>query len=118
MRIVSVQLAPVARIFAFVYAIFGLASFLQYAFTSARTLVLPVGILMGIFHLNLNFDLSRSSNMIANALMCTGAVLSYALTGWMTGVVFTLCFNLLAKKMGGIDAKFVSVEKQNTSIPA
>jgi hypothetical protein len=36
-------------------------------------------------------------------------VLCYALTGWITGVAFALCFNFAAQKTGGIDAKFVSV---------
>jgi len=44
-----------------------------------------------------------------NADRGVAAVLCYALTGWITGVAFALCFNFAAQKTGGIDAKFVSV---------
>jgi hypothetical protein len=35
-------------------------------------------------------------------------ILAYPLTGWITGAVFALCFNFIAKATGGIDAKYVS----------
>jgi hypothetical protein len=109
MRIISVQPAPVARIFALTYAVCGLVAFLQYAFSSMQAFILPIGILMGVFHLNMNFQLERSPDLLANAFLCGGAVLSYALSGWITGVALTLCINFIARKTGGIDAKFVTV---------
>jgi hypothetical protein len=46
-------------------------------------------------------------------------VLSYAITGWLTGVVAALRFNALAKLTGGIDAKYFStIIKENTPNPA
>ena len=109
MRIVSVKPVPVGFIFAIVYAIFGFVNFLLFAFSSPPTITLPVGIIMGIFHLNLDFHLARSADLIANAFDCIGSILSFALTGWITGITVVLSFNLIAKKIGGIDAKFVSV---------
>ena len=109
MRIISVRPAPVARVFALAYAVCGLAAFIVFAFSSLQTFTLPVGIIMGIFHLNMNFQLARSTDLIVNAFLCVGAVFSYALSGWMTGVAVTFCFNFIAKKTGGIDARFVSV---------
>ena len=45
MRIVSVRVAPVARVLAIAYAVFGLVAFLVYAFGSAEALALPFGVL-------------------------------------------------------------------------
>jgi hypothetical protein len=118
MRIISVQPAPVARIFTFTYAVCGLVAFLQYAFSSMQTFILPIGILMGVFHLNMNFQLGRSPDLLANAFLCVGAVLSYALSGWITGVALTLCVNFIARKTGGIDAKFVTVAEDAPASPA
>jgi hypothetical protein len=64
---------------------------------------------MGIFHLNFNFQLARSTDLISNVFLCAGSVSSYALSGWITGLTVTLCFNFIASKTGGIDARFVSV---------
>ena len=64
---------------------------------------------MGVFHLNMNFQLGRSTDLLANSFLCIGAVLSYALSGWITGVAIALGFNFVAQKTGGIDAKFVAV---------
>jgi hypothetical protein len=64
---------------------------------------------MPLFHLNLNFNLARSSGAFYNIFLCAAAVLSYAVTGWITGALTAVCFNVIAKQMGGIDAKYVSV---------
>lgn len=116
MRIISVRRAPVARVFALTYAICGLTAFLVFAFSSFQTFILPVGIILGIFHLNMNFQVARSTDLIANAFLCVGAVLSYALSGWITGAAVTLCFNFIAKKTGGIDARFVSAGNDDPSL--
>jgi hypothetical protein len=44
-----------------------------------------------------------------NTFLGVAAVLSYALTGWITGIVAAVFFNVVAKQTGGIDAKYVSV---------
>jgi hypothetical protein len=38
-----------------------------------QTFILPIGILMGVFHLNMNFQLGRSPDLLANAFLCIGA---------------------------------------------
>ena len=118
MRIISVRPAPVARVFALTYAVCGLVAFIYYASSSMQTFILPIGILMGVFHLNMNFQLGRSPDLLANAFLCIGAVLCYALSGWITGVTLTLCFNFIAQKTGGIDAKFVTVAEDASASPA
>jgi hypothetical protein len=82
-----------------------------------QTFILPIGILMGVFHLNMNFQFGRSPDLLANAFLCVGAVLSYALSGSITGVALTLCVNFIARKTGGIDAKFVTAA-EDAPVPA
>lgn len=101
---------------AIAYAVFGLSAFVVYAVGSAEFLTLPFGILAPLFHLNLNFNMARSGGVLYNIFVCAAAVLSYALTGWITGVVAAVCFNVIAKQTGGIDAKYVSVA--NDEAPA
>ena len=115
MRIVSIRVAPVARALAIAYAVFGLFAFVVYAVGSAEFLTLPFGILAPLFHLNVNFNLARSGGVLYNIFLCVAAVLSYALTGWITGVIAAVCFNVIAKQTGGIDAKYVSVADDPTS---
>jgi hypothetical protein len=108
MRIISVRVSPVAKVLAIVYAVFGLSAFVIYAVSSAQFLTLPFGVLAPLFHLNLNLNLARSGGVLYNTFG-VAAVLSYALTGWITGAVSAVLFNVIAKQTGGIDAKYVSV---------
>ncbi len=57
------------------------------------------------------------SFFLHNAFLCIGAVLSYALSGWITGVALTLCFNFIARKTGGMDATFVTVAEDASASP-
>jgi hypothetical protein len=114
MRIISVGVEPVARVLAIGYSVCGLGSFLFYAVSSSgEVFTLPVGVLAPLFHLNLNLNLPRSSGVLYNTFLGVAAVLSYALTGWITGAAAALCFNVIAKQVGGIDAKYVSVINDN-----
>jgi hypothetical protein len=120
MRIISIRWQSVARILAIIYAVFGLGIFFLFAFTDAPYLTLPFGILGPLFHLNLNVNLARSSDLLSNAFYGFAGIVAYALTGWITGAAIALCFNVIAKAMGGIDAKFLSIinEKEPTKIEA
>ena len=107
MRIVAVRREPVARILSVIYAVFGLYAFLLFAFTNAQTLTLPLGFVVTVIHFNINFNLPRPTGLALGALYLALTILLYALTGWITGATGALCFNWVAKWMGGIDAKFV-----------
>jgi len=115
MRIVGIRVEPLARILAITYAPFGLGAFVLFAVSKADYLTLPFGILAPLFHFNVNLNLERSGSMFYNIFLCIAAVLSYVLTGWITGVVVGLCFNAVAKQTGGIDAKYVSVVLDETA---
>ncbi|HKT90407.1 MAG TPA: hypothetical protein VJQ59_18320 [Candidatus Sulfotelmatobacter sp.] len=120
MRIISVRIAPVAKIFTIAYAVFGLVSFLTFALGGATSLTLPIGIVLPpLFHLNFNLTLTRQHDLVYNVLLCAAAIASFALTGWITGIATALCFNVIAEKTGGIDAKYVSLipDKSSLKVP-
>ncbi len=113
MRIISIRVEPVARILAIIYTLFGLSAFLLFRFTSSDYLTLPIGVVAPLIHLNVNLTLPRSDNFIANLILCVSAIVSYGVTGWLTGAAAAMCFNVVAKRMGGIDAKYVSTTAQS-----
>jgi hypothetical protein len=113
MRIISVRWQSVANVFAIIYAVLGLGAFCFFEFSGAPFLILPFGILGPIFHLNLNINLSRSDDLLATAFSGVATIAAHALTGWITGAATTLCFNLIIKSIGGIDAKHFSTINEN-----
>ena len=70
-------------------------------------MTLPLGIVAPLITLNINLHLPRPSGLALGAAYLVATVLCYAVSGWLTGAAGTLCFNWVAKWMGGIDAKFV-----------
>jgi hypothetical protein len=114
MRIISIDWRPLAIVLAIAYAALGLSAFIAFAVGSDEKFVLPVGIVLPLFHLNLSLTLARSSDLFANVFQCMGAVLGYALTGWITGIAVALGFNFIAKRLGGINAKYVSTVLDET----
>ena len=54
--------------------------------------------------------------MLYNIFLCGAGLLSYAVTGWITGAVAAGCFNVVAKYTDGIDAKYFSIA--NEDVPA
>lgn len=110
MRIISVRLKPIAGILSIVYAVFGLGYFMIFAIGSSAYLTLPFGVLAPLFYLNLNLNLPRSGGIPYNLFLCVACVVSYAITGGITGAAVAGSFNFVAKKMGGIDAKYFTIE--------
>jgi len=113
MRIMSIRVAPVARILALLYAALGFCGFVFFAFTNADILTLPFGIVMPLFYLNANFKFGRSSDLVYNIFLGLASVSLYAVTGWITGAAVTICFNFVAKQLGGIDASYVSTANED-----
>ena len=109
MRIASIRISPVARIPAITYAAFGLIAFAGFAVGKSQYLTLPFGFVMPLVHLNVNFNLERSSNLLSNFFICIASILLWSATGAVTGAVAAMCFNLVSKWTGGIDAKYVSL---------
>jgi hypothetical protein len=118
MRIIGIRVEPFARVLAITYAVFGFGAFLFFAVSKADSLALPFGVLAPLVYLTVNLHLPRSSGVFYNIFLCVAAVLSFALSGWITGVAGALCFSAIAKATGGIDAKYVSTVIEETQKPA
>ena len=108
MRILSVKIEPVARVMAILYAVLGFVIFIVWALGDAPWINLPIGFVAPMLNLSLSIHLTRSSDLLATALECLGAILSYGVSGWLSGMAFVLCFNAVTQKLGGIDVKYVT----------
>lgn len=106
MRIISIRLGPVTRILSVVYAILGFVIFCHFEFSDAPYLTLPFGIVAPLVYLNINLNLPRSDTLAYIFFSGLAEILAYAVTGWITGAAAVLCFNVVAKRMGGVDAKY------------
>ena len=117
MRIISVSPGPVALVLSLIYAVFGCVVFFIYAFTDAPFLILPIGFLAPLIDFSFNLHLPRTNSLGFNLLYGGAALLTFALTGAITGGVGTFCFNLIAEKLGGIPARFVKTARDQEIEP-
>jgi hypothetical protein len=111
MKILALKIQPIARVFATIYAVFGLLSWIAFRVAGMSYITLPFGIIGPLVHLNFNLTLPRSNNLFYNLLLVLGSIGSFALTGWLTAAVGVFCFNLVAKRRRGISADFVSLRE-------
>jgi len=116
MRLISIRPSPVARIFAIIYTFFGLTALLLFAFSGAQYIKLPFGVVAPLFYLNINLSLARPDGVWSGAFLCLATILSYTVTGWITGIAVTVCFNFVAKRVGGIDSKYFSFAADKESV--
>ena len=118
MRILGIRVEPFARVLAITYTLFGLTAYGVFAVQNADSLPLPFGILAPIVSLNFTLHWPRSGGVFYNIFLCIAAVLSYAISGWITGVVGAVCFNAVARQTGGIDAKYFSPVTHEDAVKA
>jgi hypothetical protein len=116
MRILGVRWEPVARVVAIIYGLFGVGAFCVSEFTRAPQLTLPLGILAPVIHLNFNLNVPRPSGVLSGLLAGAAEILAYAVTGWITGATTAICFNIVCKQVGGIDAKYLSIASENDPV--
>lgn len=111
LKIKSVKIEPVARIFAILYFAFGFVYFFSVSLHRTDNITFPLGVLAPLVYLNLNFTFPRSTEVFGAAIQLACCLFSYCVTGWVTGAAFIICLNFIAKRFGGISARFVNVEK-------
>ena len=111
MKIVGVRIEPVAKILAIIYAIFGLLVPIQLAFQRAETVKLPLGFNVPIFYLNFNLTFPFPHSVFGAISMVFASVAVYAISGWVSGALLATMFNFVAKKIGGIDPTYFTLER-------
>ena len=102
------QIEPIARITAIIYAGFGFLFWIAYCLSTAVDyyITLPVGIIAPLLNLNVNLNFTFASSVFVNLGFLLGSIACYALTGWLTAAAAVGCFNLVARFKGGISADF------------
>jgi hypothetical protein len=110
MRITSLRVTPVASVLAIIYAILAPFSVIQLKLSGANRYTLPLGVVAPLVHLNLNLTVPMPSSVLPGLLLCVAAICFYAVTGWLTGAVAVLSFNLVARLRGGIEASVLTRE--------
>jgi hypothetical protein len=116
MRIQGVRWEPVARVVAIIYGFIGLGAFCLSEFTRASQLTLPFGVLAPIFQLSFNLNVPRPNGVFSGVMAGVAEILAYAVTGWITGAAAALCFNIVCRRVGGIDAKYVLIANDNDPV--
>lgn len=111
MRIMSLRVGPVARIFAIIYGVSSPFLLIVMALSKADYLRIPLGIIAApLFYVNINFDVQHPTHILSAALLVLFAAACYAATGWLTGAALVMCFNFIARRTGGIEASVLSKE--------
>ena len=113
MKITALNVAPIARIFASIYGVIGLVSWIALRLTHAKYVILPIGIIGPLLHLNFSVSFRQSEDVFTNVFFMFASVASYAVTGAITAVAGVLCFNAVAKRKGGISADFVLFSEES-----
>ena len=112
MRIISVRIEPVAQVFAWIYGCIGVIQGFVFALSSSEKVTFPLGIVAPLFHFNINWIVGRPVSPAVAVFVVFLMVISYAITGGITGAFLTLCFNVVAHIRGGINGTFVHLKKE------
>ena len=104
MRIMSLRVAPVARVLAIVYGVVGFTYVPTLLLMGAKEMILPVGIVAPLVFLSFNLHFALPTHFLTGILSAIAASLFYAVTGWLTGAAAVLAFNFVARRMGGVEA--------------
>lgn len=111
MRIMSLKIPPVARVFAILYAAFSPIIVVSMLLSGAGRLRIPLGLFAPpLTYLNINFDIQRPTHFLTGALFMVFAAACYAVTGWLTGAAAVLCFNFISRRTGGVLASVLVSE--------
>ena len=117
MRILSLKVSPVARVFAILYAACSPMIVILMLLSKAEYLRIPLGLIAPpLTYLNINFDIQRPAHFVTGILFMFFGAACYAATGWVTGAIGVLCFNFVARRTGGIQA--MVLVKESTTEPA
>lgn len=116
MRIMSLKVRAVARVFAILYAASSPIIVIFMLLSDADYLRIPLGLIAPpLTYFNFNFDIHRPTHFLTGMLFMLFGAVCYAATGWLTGALGTLCFNFIARRTGGIQA--VVLVKEPTTEP-
>ena len=116
MRIMSLKVRSVAKVFAILYAAFSPVIVISMVSSSATYFRVPLGIFAPpLTYFNINFDIQRPEHFLSGVLFMLFGAICYAATGWLTGALLVLCFNFIARRTGGIEASVLTNDSLATT---
>lgn len=115
MRILSLRVAPVARIFAILYGVLSPLAILVLMLSKPDYVRIPLGIVAPLVHLNFNFDIQTPTHFFTGILLVLFGIVCYIATGWLTGAALVLAFNFVSRRLGGIEANIMVSAVDNRS---
>ncbi|MGD0903536.1 MAG: hypothetical protein ABR924_11410 [Terracidiphilus sp.] len=108
-RIVAIRWQSVAVVFSVIYGLVGAGFFVWTSINQTSEMLAPFGVFAPFVQFTFNLHLVRSDVLAWNFLWGAVQTFAYAVSGWLTGAVFAILFNMVIKLTGGIDAKYVRV---------
>jgi hypothetical protein len=114
-RVKSISITDVARISAWTHgalACFGVISMLV---MPPEMVTFPVGVLLPVFHLNVNFNVPMPSSASAGIFFALALIVCYLVSGWVTGAFLAACFNLIARFTGGAEASTFTFDDEQSA---
>jgi hypothetical protein len=108
-RIVAIRWQSVAVVFSVIYGLIGVGWFIWTSFNQASEMLAPFGVMAPFAQFTFNLHLVRSNALAWDLLWGAVQTFAYAVSGWLTGAIFAILFNLVISLTGGIDAKYVRV---------
>jgi hypothetical protein len=112
-RISAVNVGDVARVSAYAHGALACVGVVSMLMERPEMITFPVGVLLPVFHLNVNLNFPLPHNAMAGVFMAVGLILCYLISGAVTGAFLAVAFNLAAKYTGGVSASAFSIELEN-----
>lgn len=96
----SLALRSVANLFALWYGFWGVAGGAIFASSKAARLQVPLGLFIPFVDWHLNFSVTRAPTLPGAIVQAMIFVLFCATTGWVSGLLTALVYNLIARHLG------------------
>src|SRR5215467_13025341 len=107
-KILSIRVTSVAKVLAIVYAFLGFINVPLILLCTTAGITLPLGILGPPFFLNLNLNFPRPEHFLSGILTTVAACAFFSASGWLTGAAAATAFNIVARRLGGIEVSSIS----------
>jgi hypothetical protein len=95
----SLTFKPVANLFAVWYGFWGIVSGTVFVSSNAKSISSPVGLLIPFVDVKLNLISIRAPTLPGAIVLAMFHVLLCAATGWISGLLTALAYNLLSRRL-------------------
>jgi hypothetical protein len=96
----AVDMLSVARITAIYYCIVGWLGSLAFIFTDIDKVYAPLGFMIPVFGAKIDFTWARPNGPFGLFVTIVIVTALYAATGWLSGLVCGISYNLFSKRLG------------------